>query len=267
MPSSSIKMVVTDMDGTLLNSQHQVSDRFFELFHLLKNKGIQFVAASGRQYGSMLSKLHQIEEELIIIAENGAYVRRREEELLLTPVSKTQVKAVLDKTLPLNGANPVLCSKHNAYVQSDEESFIHLLKEYYSGFELVPNAYDVEDEILKVAVHHFEDSEKFIYPAVADFEPEMKVKVSGNHWVDISHPDANKGQALTFVMEKMGIQADELLVFGDYNNDLEMLELAHHSYAMANAHPNVKEVANYSTRSNDEQGVELVLQSLLEAVS
>ena len=267
MPSSRIKMVVTDMDGTLLNSRHEVSNRFFELFHALHAKGVQFVAASGRQYGSMLSKLYSIQEELIIIAENGAYVRRQEEELLITPVDKPQIDRVLNRTLPLDRANPVLCSKDNAYVQSNDPEFIELLKEYYSGFELVENAYTVEDQILKVAVHHPENSERFVYPSVESFEPEMKVKVSGNHWVDISHPDANKGQALSFVMAQLGIQPEELLVFGDYNNDLEMLELAHHSYAMANAHPKVKEVANYTTRSNDEFGVERVLESLLQEIS
>ncbi|PQJ15488.1 HAD family hydrolase [Aureicoccus marinus] len=267
MPSSSIKMVVTDMDGTLLNSNHQVSDRFFELFSELNQKGIQFVAASGRQYGSMLSKLHSIQKDLIIIAENGAYVRQQEDELLLTPIGQENIHKILDQTLPLSGANPVLCSKTNAYVQSDDTHFINLLKEYYSGYELVPSAYEVTDEILKVAVHHFEDSEKHIYPAVEQFEPGMKVKVSGNHWVDISHPDANKGYALDFVIRKMGIQREELLIFGDYNNDLEMLEMAHYSYAMANAHPNVKKVANFGTLSNDEQGVEKVLESLLAELS
>ena len=267
MPSSRIKMVVTDMDGTLLNSKHEVSSRFFELFHILNAQGIQFVAASGRQYGSMISKLGSIQEELIIIAENGAYVRRQEEELLLTPVNKSQIDRVLNATLHLDRANPVLCSKHNAYVQSDDPAFIELLKEYYSGFELVEDAYAVQDQILKVAVHHPENSERYIFPAVENFEPEMKVKVSGNHWVDISHPDANKGQALRFVMAQQGILPEELLVFGDYNNDLEMLEMAHHSYAMANAHPRVKEVANYTTSSNDEFGVERVLESLLTEIS
>ena len=55
------------------------------------------------------------------------------------------------------------------------------------------------------------------------------------------------------------------MVFGDYNNDLKMLELAHFSYAMKNAHPNVQRISNFSTKSNDEQGVELVLEQLIHS--
>ena len=53
------------------------------------------------------------------------------------------------------------------------------------------------------------------------------------------------------------------MVFGDYNNDLEMLQLADFSFAMANAHPNVKKTANYSTKSNDELGVESILEKVI----
>ena len=64
-------------------------------------------------------------------------------------------------------------------------------------------------------------------------------------------------------MEHNNIQPHELLVFGDYNNDLEMLALADYSFAMENAHPNVLKAANYTTRSNDDFGVELILEKLV----
>ena len=53
------------------------------------------------------------------------------------------------------------------------------------------------------------------------------------------------------------------MVFGDYNNDLEMMQLSHFSYAMGNAHPNIKNIARFETKSNDEEGVETVLEELL----
>ena len=55
------------------------------------------------------------------------------------------------------------------------------------------------------------------------------------------------------------------MVFGDYNNDLEMMEQATYSFAMQNAHPNIKAVANYTTKSNDENGVEYMLRKMIEA--
>ena len=89
------------------------------------------------------------------------------------------------------------------------------------------------------------------------------VKVSGENWLDLSHNDANKGFALTQIQNNYRISREETLVFGDYNNDLEMLERATYSFAMANAHPNVLSAARYTTLSNNEKGVERILEQLL----
>ena len=64
-------------------------------------------------------------------------------------------------------------------------------------------------------------------------------------------------------METYAIRPAEVLVFGDYKNDLEMLALVDYSFAMANAHPQVKKMANYQTLSNDAFGVERVLEKLV----
>ena len=141
-----------------------------------------------------------------------------------------------------------------------------MFSEYYSEYEIVDDLTKVSgDDFFKIAVYHFESSEDFIYPIVKHFESEMQVKVSGQNWLDLSHNNANKGFALHMLQTKMGITKEETMVFGDYNNDLEMLELAHFSYAMENAHPNVKKIARFQTKSNNEEGVEFILKQLLLA--
>ena len=121
------------------------------------------------------------------------------------------------------------------------------------------------DEFFKVAVYHFEGSESHVYPHLRELEDYLQVKVSGKHWIDISDPAANKGNALKKLQQMFGISPAETMVFGDFNNDLEMLREGYFSYAMANAHPNVKETARFSTLCNDERGVERVLEELLKA--
>ncbi len=251
------------MDGTLLNSNHQVSTRFFEIFEELKKKNIIFVAASGRQYHSMVEKLEAIKNEIIVIAENGALIKKREETLLTTPISNSDVQRILNTVGPLEGVHPVLCCQNNAFVGGDSDEFIGMLKEYYSEFEIVEDQKKVDTEVLKVAIYHFENSEKHIYPNVKHLEGNLKVKVSGANWVDISNLNAHKGYALQKVMDHYQIAPDEIMVFGDYNNDLEMLELSDYSFAMANAHPNVLKTAKYRTKSNNDFGVERILEKLL----
>ena len=251
------------MDGTLLNSNHEVSNRFFELFEELKSRNIIFVAASGRQYNSILDKLKSIKEDIVFVAENGGYVLHKDKELLATTLPKNKQSIVLDVLGQLENIHPVLCGKRNAYLTGDSNAFSDLLKQYYSSFEIVTDLTTVDTEILKIAVYHFESSERFIYPAVKHLEGDLKVKVSGANWVDISSPKANKGYALELIQKKYNITPAETMVFGDYNNDLEMLALADFSFAMENAHPNVKKVANYLTASNDNLGVERILEKLL----
>ena len=263
MDLSQIKMVVTDMDGTLLNSDHQVSDQFFELFKKLKKRDILFVAASGRQYHSIIDKLSSIKDDIIVIAENGGLARKNGQELISTPLQNGAKNTILEVLEKIPNIHPVLCGGDKAYLLGTSVEFVDKLKEYYTEFEILDDLRSFDGEILKIAIYHFENSEKFIYPAVKHLEGELKVKVSGENWVDISSPNANKGFALEKVQKMYNITPKETMVFGDYNNDLEMLSLADFSFAMENAHPNVKNAANYSTLSNNEQGVEHILRQLV----
>ncbi len=251
------------MDGTLLNSDHEVSNRFFTLFEQLNTKGIQFVAASGRQYNSIVDKLDPIKDRITIIAENGAFAMDKGEEIVSTPLS-TEVRNTVFSILEAVGDNyPVLCGRYTAYISNSSPKFERLLREYYTAFNVIEDLKSSTEEAMKIAVYHFMDSEKYIYPAVKHLEGQMKVKVSSENWVDLSSLNAHKGYALKKVMERRHLKAHEIMVFGDYNNDLEMLQLSDFSFAMANAHPNVKKVARYETASNNEYGVESILEQLV----
>lgn len=263
MDLSKVKLVVTDMDGTLLNTEHQVSPYFFELYQRLKEKGIRFAAASGRQHNSIAEKLSPIQDEIFIIAENGGIVTDQGTEILHTPLDPGVINRILNVVERLEGSKPVLCSRDNAYILKSQVEFVNKLKEYYTRFELLHDLKTFEGEVIKIAVFHFDGSEEHLYPELKKFNSELMVKVSGENWLDLSHNDANKGYALTRIQETYSISREETLVFGDYNNDLEMMEKAAYSFAMANAHPNVLKAARYKTVSNNEMGVERILEQLL----
>ncbi|RAV27671.1 HAD family hydrolase [Sinomicrobium soli] len=266
MDLTRVKLIATDMDGTLLNSQSVVSHRFFTLFEELKKYDIHFAAASGRQYHSIADKLNAIVNDITIIAENGAIAKRREQELLVTPLSRDTAVEIVRHVRPLDDAYTVICGKEQAYIETDNPRFENMFREYYHAYTRVPDLTALEnDEILKIAIYSFEGSEKNIYPYVTPFEKDLQVKVSGEHWLDISSPDANKGHALGLLQKELGISESETLVFGDYNNDLEMMEKAHFSFAMENSHPNVIKAARYTTLSNDHYGVEHILEKLIAA--
>src|SRR5690606_21190959 len=137
---------------------------------------------------------------------------------------------------------------------------IALFNEYYATYEKVEDLTKVsDDDFIKIAVYHFESSESAIYPSVKHLEDKLQVKVSGQNWLDISHPNANKGYALQLLQHKLGLTPSQAMVVGDYNNDLEMLGVADFSIAKEKAPPKVKKVANYTSKGNGENGVEHIL--------
>jgi Cof subfamily protein (haloacid dehalogenase superfamily) len=264
MNFSNIKLVVSDMDGTLLNSQHEVSDRFLTQFQQLKARDIHFVAASGRQYQSITHKLSSIQNDISVIAENGALMQHQGVTKVLLQLSSSDVNTCIALLNQVKGCYPVVCGRKAAYIESSDEAFLAEFRNYYSAIQQVDDLTQVtDDEFLKVAVFHFESTEDDVYPHLDPILDQFQVIVSGQHWLDISHKEANKAFALRQIQNDLGISPEETLVFGDYNNDIEMLKLTKFSYAMANAHPQVKATASYSTSSNDAYGVENILELLL----
>jgi len=266
MDLTNVKLVVTDMDGTLLNSKGRVSETFFELFPQMQKAGIHFVAASGRQFYSITQKLTTIKEEISIIAENGGMIKFKDQGLVFNALNNDIIRDLIPLLRKIEDVFIVLCGKKGAYIETEDQKFVTMFREYYPEYFYMDDLGKISDEVFfKIALYHKIDSEKHIYPSVKHLEDELQVKVSGQHWLDIAHPDANKGNALRTLQKELGISEKETMAFGDFNNDLEMLNYSYFSYAVENAHPNIKKAARFSTKSNDEKGVEMVLDQLIQA--
>ena len=261
---SEIKLIATDMDGTLLNSKHELSDSFIPVFRKLKEQGIIFVAASGRQYYNLLKTLDEVKDEVIFAAENGSYVVYQDEEIHVQDMDQQIVRDLIVKSRSIGGTYAVICGKKKAYVESNEPEFIDHLKLYFERYEVVEDLLEVEDDqFLKFTLCDLAGSEKNSYPHFKHLQDTLQVKVSGPIWLDISHKQANKGKAMEVLQAKFGVTFEETMVFGDYFNDLEMLQKGYYSYAMENAHPDIKNVARFIAKSNDKNGVIEILSTLV----
>lgn len=258
-----IKMVITDMDGTLLNSNHKVSQRFLDVFMQLKQRNILFVAASGRPYYSIIKKLKPIKDDIIIVAENGGLVIEKKEVLLSNKIESIRLLELHTLVTNLKNTYPIFCTKHQAFILRTSKELVNTFSEYYSDYTIIDSFEDIKGDVIKIALYHTTNSEANIFPFVKHLIPKLNVVVSGKHWVDISEAVTNKGNAIKFLQELYNVKPSETMVFGDYNNDLEMLKCAKYSYAMANAHSNVKAITNFETKDNDSFGVEVVLEELV----
>ena len=252
-----VKLIAADMDGTLLDSNKKLSPYLFDLVKELKEKDVKFAIASGRQYFNLLENFEDIKEDLIYISDNGSIVYDNEESIYVDEINKDEVKKALEDVRRGKGIYPILCGVESAYVENDNEVFLENARMYYAKLEIVENLMDVleKDKICKLAVFDEIDAENNAFKLLEKYNQNLMVCISGHNWVDLMNIDVNKGKAIKIIQEKYDISYDETMAFGDYLNDYEMMQNCKHSYAMENAHPKLKEVCNYSAKSNDDDGV------------
>ena len=262
-----IRLIACDMDGTLLDDDNAIHDDFWPLIDQLHARGILFCPASGRQYYSLLERFRPIADELIFIAENGTYVVQKGLELssdcLAAEATGDLIRAARELKSREQDVRTVLCGKRSAYVESDDVNFFDEIVKYNYRLAMVDDLLTVEDEILKLAVFTSRSSEHVTYPAFERFYGSHQVVISGERWLDIMAPQANKGAGIRHIQEKLGITRDQTMAFGDFLNDLEMMDEATYSFAMENAHPRLKERANFLSPGNAANGVVRTIKSVL----
>ena len=262
-----IRLIACDMDGTLLDDDHAIHDDFWPLIEQLQARGIVFCPASGRQYYNLLERFEPIAPQLIFIAENGTYVVRGGAELSSACLSRDDAHELIGvaRELAASGADigVVLCGKRSAYIERSDADFVAQVDKYYHRLDRVDDLLDVDDSLLKLAVFAFDSSERVAYPAFSRFRATHQVVVSGENWLDVMAPQANKGAALRHILQAMQISREQTMVFGDFLNDLEMMDEAAYSFAMANSHPLLKQRARFLAPGNADNGVVRTIKSVL----
>ncbi len=265
-PASDIRLVAVDMDGTLLDGDGRVPEDLWPILERMRRAGALFAPASGRQYATLRREFEGHAEGMVFIAENGTYVVRDGEELASDTLDPALIADVLRRVRGMShDVGVVLCGKRSAYIERDDDAFRTEAEKYYALLEKVSDLEQMDDDILKIAVYDFGDAETGAAPALSEIARTHQVVVSGAHWVDVMNRGVNKGVALERLQKILGVSSEQTAVFGDYLNDLEMMDAAYHSYAMANAHPDVAARARLRAPSHLDHGVVRVLEELFPA--
>ena len=259
-----IKLILTDMDGTLLNGEHNVPDQTVETIIQLKERGIRFGVASGREYENIRAYFPEFAEEMIFIADNGTLVYDGSEEIYVDCMETEAVIKIIEALRRIPNAWLVLCGKDLTYIeckQENKEAILAVAHNFYKNIVPVEDAVECakQKEILELSIF----CEKSAAEAAKQLEwvkEEHQLFVSGLNWIDILNKTAGKGNALKKIQARYGWKPEECMAFGDYLNDKAMLEQVGESYAMANAHPEILATAKYQAPSNEEGGVIRVIR-------
>jgi Cof subfamily protein (haloacid dehalogenase superfamily) len=263
-PRPDIRLIATDMDGTLVDDGKQIHDELWPLIDALHSRGITFCPASGRQYYNLLQEFEGVADELVFIAENGTYVVARGQEISSDCLALEVARQVVSRVRGIAEAGAVLCGKRSAYIERRDAPFVAQATLYYTRLKVVDDLLEVtDDDVLKVAIYDFVSAERNTAPQMAELAGSHQVVVSGAHWVDVLSATANKGHAVRQVQKTLGVTPDQTMVFGDFLNDLEMMDAATYSFAMANAHPVLRERASWVAPTNNANGVVRTIRTVL----
>lgn len=252
-----IRLIATDLDGTLLNNEHKISDYNKKVISAVNEKGIKVILSTGRPTSAATKFLDDLNIETDMISFNGAMITDRNGNILY----ENNLESSIGKELI------EIAKKYKIYYQgflgerwnlSDAKSkwldfYISIAKinNYIVGFDNIKDfsfskfMFIGENEILKEIAE--------------ELDKKLKDKVyyafSRPVYLEVHSPKVSKANALCFLLNKYDIKKENVMAFGDNNNDIEMLEIAGISVAVDNAENSVKEKAKYITKSNIENGV------------
>lgn len=253
-----IRLIVTDMDGTLLHDDKTMPKGIPSLIQRLRQNGIAFAAGSGRQYASLRESFAPCQEQMYFIAENGAICVDGICQTVLSayPLPHSDVVRFIEAARALPQTNIVLCAQNCAYHEVETKQMMRHIAPYYHRHQKVADLTKVQDAILKIALLNERGTHAHVYPHFTAYQDRFHIAISAFEWMDIMPLGIHKGLGVQTLQRHLGVTADETMVFGDFMNDYEMLREATFSFAMKNALPQIKEISRFETRyDNENDGV------------
>jgi Cof subfamily protein (haloacid dehalogenase superfamily) len=268
------KLICIDMDGTLLNSKRKISEASKDALKAAHNMGVQIVITTGRIYCNAAYYSDLIGVTSPVIAANGAIIREKDKE---EPI----YKCVIPQEVNLKILE--LCNKYKVYpnFQSSRDiyggnalvSFIL----YYFVFKTKSKEHNVrihginsiekwnkifakyEQEIIKCEIYDRDKTKISKITKALQELSELQVVNGGHNGVDITCKNVCKGTAVKALADYYKIRSEEVIAIGDNDNDIEMIEYAGLGVAMGNSKASIRDIADYVTATNDEDGVAKVI--------
>lgn len=284
-----IKLIATDMDGTLLNAAHEISQENQEAIKFAQEHGITVVIATGRAFYEANTPVAETDLKVPYICLNGAEVRDETFNIMSTSHLNHSLVSKITSTLKKKDIYYQVYTNRGIYTenpQRDLEIYIDIAERagQKADVEKIENSIQkrIDNGTLKIVDNYdkIEDIPGELIMKILAFDsdlgkidlvgqelaqsPNLAVSSSSRGNLEITHSDAQKGIALSTIAKQLGIDLKDVMALGDNLNDVSMLERVGYSVAMDNAAPEVKTVAKYVTDSNENSGVGKAIKKFLK---
>lgn len=264
-----IKLIASDIDGTLVpDGTDKIDPEMFELIKRLKENGISFAGASGRQFVSMRKLFSPVKDDIFYITDNGSILRDSKRVYSMNVIDRDVLFELIADAKKLDDCDIMLCGLDTAYCEDKSEMFLWMRDSYKYNIRILGDfETHLEDDIVKMSIYKKDTAEtevmKWFYPKWKD---RFIIASAGTMWMDIVNPGADKGSALKILMKELGLKREEVMAFGDNINDLGLLEAAGESFAIGSARQEVKDTAKYIAPPLSEYGETTAIREFLETL-
>ena len=270
-----IRVIATDMDGTLLDPKGQLDlPRLEKILDKLDQRGIRFVIATGNEVHRMRQLLGHLAERVVLVVANGARIFENNELIQ----AQTWDDAMVDKALGhfkgrecqdqfvVTAMNGGFVKEGTVFTELDKFMTPEMIEKLYQRMNFV-DEFDSNlfGGVLKMSMVVGEERLDSVLQEINDlFDGHVRAVSSGYGCIDILQDGIHKAWGLVELLKRWNLKPEQIMAFGDSENDIEMLELAGISYAMENAEEAVKRVATKVAPANSQAGVYKVLENWLE---
>lgn len=258
-----IKLIALDMDGTLLNSNHQITEEVKKAIRKAKEIGIKVVLCTGRPLIGVrpyLKELDLLDDDDYVITFNGALIQKSKSEEVIEHQTLT-----FDDYVDLVG----LSEKLRLHIHMEDEQYMYTPNKnigrytvHESSLTMMPLRYRSIDEMdhnIEISKVMFIDEPDLLAKRMPDipesYYQRFEIVLSTPYFLEFLNPEASKGNALKHLANLLHIHQDEVMAVGDNLNDLSMIQYAGMGIAMGNAAQPTKDAAQHVTKTNDEHGV------------
>ena len=270
-----IKLIATDMDGTLLDPKGQVDlPRLEKILDQLEERGIRFVIATGNEIHRVKQLLGHLTERVVLIVANGARIFEGNQLLQAQTWDDDMVNRALEffkgrecqDQFVVTSMNGGFVKEGTVFTQLENFMTPEMIELFYQRMNFVE---ELESHlfggVLKMSLVVGEERSESVLEEINHlFNGYVQAVSSGYGCIDILQSGIHKAWGLQELLKRWDIKAEEIMAFGDSENDVEMLQLAGIAYAMENADDKAKAVATDFAPSNSQAGVYQVLEDWLE---
>ena len=265
--ASKIKLIASDMDGTLLDENGQVPPETFDLILALREHGVRFVASSGRRYDRLCDFFSPVKDRMDFVASNGAQVFADGAQIDREVYSHLAIRRLAKTVAMFPNMHLALFDRTKSYLLDDEDKFVREVDKDLPNVERIYELPSPQVSIIKASI--FCDDGNVMdnaYVLQRELGGLFTFAPSGSSYIDAMQPGISKASGIAQVMEYHGIDASEVMAFGDAMNDYEIIRFVGTGCAMANGRPALRAVADRVIGSNIEHAVQSEMRRVLESL-